>query len=108
MPIRLAIRCWFTCRTPHRQPPIANCQVRLYNPRAMFRTFSSTLLALFLAVAASAQTQTAAATPPIALLERNLQRIIQHTKADWAIYVKSLDTGEEVAINADAPFDTMS
>ncbi len=72
----------------------------------MKRTLCSALLALILAATCLAQTP--AQQPPVTLLERNIQRIIQHTKADWAVYVKSLDTGEEVAINADAPFDTMS
>jgi len=28
--------------------------------------------------------------------------------ADWGIYAKSLDTGEEIAIDADKPMETMS
>jgi len=73
----------------------------------MKRTFSAFIFALLLSSNLAAQTAPPR-TPPIALLERNIQRIIQNTHADWAVYVKSLDTGEEVAINADAPMDTMS
>ena len=58
--------------------------------------------------AAQALAQQAAPQPSIELLKRSLERIAQGSGADWGIYVKSLDTGEEVAINADAPMDTMS
>ena len=46
--------------------------------------------------------------PPINLLRRNLERIMNGVHADWGVYIKSLDTNEEIAINADAPMDTMS
>ena len=46
--------------------------------------------------------------PPITLLERNVQRITNGVRADWSVYAKSLDTGEELALNADAVMDTMS
>lgn len=42
------------------------------------------------------------------LLRHNLERIASGVRADWGIYVKSLDTGEEVAIHADDVMDTMS
>lgn len=41
-------------------------------------------------------------------LRERLEFLTRHVDAEWGIYVKSLDTGEEVALNADAPFDTMS
>jgi beta-lactamase class A len=41
-------------------------------------------------------------------LQHNLQRIVHGVKADWGIYVKFLDSGEEIPINADASMDTMS
>ncbi|HSM85495.1 MAG TPA: serine hydrolase [Candidatus Limnocylindrales bacterium] len=53
--------------------------------------------------------QTVPAAPkPLDLLKQRLQTISQGVSADWGIYIKSLDTGEEIAINADAPMDTMS
>ena len=45
---------------------------------------------------------------PLARLQANLERITRSINADWGIYVKCLETGEEVAIGADKPMDTMS
>jgi beta-lactamase class A len=59
-------------------------------------------------LAASAIAQTAPAPKPIDLLQQKLITVSQGVSADWGIYIKSLDTGEEIAINADAPMDTMS
>jgi beta-lactamase class A len=61
-------------------------------------------IALVLAAAASAQQ----AQTPLARLEGNIQRVIKSVNATWGIYVKCIETGEEIAINADAPMDTMS
>ncbi len=52
--------------------------------------------------------QTAPAPKPIDLLKQKLEQISAGVTADWGIYIKSLDTGEEVAINADKVMDTMS
>jgi beta-lactamase class A len=41
-------------------------------------------------------------------LRYNLERIANSVRADWGIYVKFLANGEEIAVNADAPMDTMS
>ena len=60
---------------------------------------------LFLQVLAIPQT---APPKPLDLLQHSLERISQSVSADWGIYVKSLDTGEEIAINADRVMDTMS
>ena len=45
---------------------------------------------------------------PIDLLKTSLERTAHSVSADWGIYIKSLDTGEEIAINADQVMDTMS
>src|SRR5215472_10045161 len=63
--------------------------------------------ALFLA-ALPAIAQTAPAPRPLDLLKAKLETIAHGVSADWGIYIKSLDTGEEIAINADAVMDTMS
>ena len=60
-----------------------------------------------LAAMATAQTPPPA-NPPISLLQRNIERIAGGVHADWGIYIRSLDTGEEVAIHADNVMDTMS
>lgn len=53
--------------------------------------------------------QTAAARPTaLDRLRASVERITTSVDATWGIYVKSLDTGEELAINADQPMDTMS
>ena len=58
--------------------------------------------------ALSAFAQTPAAPKPIDLLKQKLEQISAGVSADWGIYIKSLDTGEEIAINADKVMDTMS
>ena len=52
--------------------------------------------------------QNAPAPKPIDLLKQKLEQISSGVSADWGIYIKSLDTGEEIAINADKVMDTMS
>jgi beta-lactamase class A len=41
-------------------------------------------------------------------LEANIARITRSVNAKWGIYMKCLETGEEIAINADDQMDTMS
>src|SRR5216684_7412262 len=60
---------------------------------------------LFAALSLPAFSQTA---KPIDLLKTSLERTSKSVSADWGIYIKSLDTGEEIAINADNVMDTMS
>lgn len=45
---------------------------------------------------------------PLARLQANIERITKSINADWGIYVKCLETGQEIAINADKQMDTMS
>src|SRR5436305_7547575 len=72
----------------------------------MLRKAAVLLCALFLAL--SAASQTATPSKPLDLLKHSLERTSQSVSADWGIYIKSLDTGEEIAINADSVMDTMS
>jgi beta-lactamase class A len=65
------------------------------------------LVLLIAASSPSAQQQ----QPPPAPLERlraNIERITKSVNAKWGIYIKCLETGEELAINADEVMDTMS
>jgi beta-lactamase class A len=48
------------------------------------------------------------AAQPVRRLEANIERITKSVAADWGIYIKCLETGEEIAINADRQMDTMS
>lgn len=52
--------------------------------------------------------QQAAPPPPIQRLQRSIEQITRGVNASWGIYIKCLETSEEVAINADAQMDTMS
>src|SRR5262245_53124775 len=63
-----------------------------------------TILVLALALPAFAQTT----LKPIDLLKLKLEQVSSGVSADWGIYIKSLDTGEEIGINADNVMDTMS
>jgi beta-lactamase class A len=45
---------------------------------------------------------------PLARLQANIERITKSVNADWGIYIKCLETGEEIALNADKQMDTMS
>jgi beta-lactamase class A len=53
-----------------------------------------------------------AAQPPLATplqrLDASIQRTTRSINATWGIYVKSLETGEEIAIDADRQMETMS
>jgi beta-lactamase class A len=44
----------------------------------------------------------------LAILERRLRLLAASVAAEWGIYVRFLDNGDEIAINADAEMDTMS
>jgi beta-lactamase class A len=54
-----------------------------------------------------AQTPNGAATP-LDLLRMNIERLTRTVNAKWGIYVKCLETGEEIALNAEDQMDTMS
>ena len=62
-----------------------------------------TLALLLLTPVAFPQTLT-----PLARLDANIQRITRSVNATWGIYIKSLDTGETITLNADQSMDTMS
>ena len=52
--------------------------------------------------------QGAAQAPPIDRLRAAVERVTKSVNATWGIYVKSLDTGEELALDADRQMETMS
>lgn len=57
-------------------------------------------LLLLVSVAALAQ--------PTARLETNIRRITRSVNATWGIYIKCLETGDEIALDADRQMETMS
>src|SRR5690242_6915733 len=61
---------------------------------------------VLLSVAVFAQPQNA--PTPLSRLEGNIQRVTKSVNADWGIYIKCVETGETIAINADQQMDTMS
>jgi len=74
----------------------------------MVMRLSCLKIALTLLLSLPALSQPAPTPKPIDLLRQKLEQISSGVSADWGIYIKSLDTGEEIAINADKTMDTMS
>lgn len=69
--------------------------------------------ALLMASQALAQPPAQAAAPPaanpgLARLQANIEQIASGVDTHWGIYIRCLDTQEEIAINADESMDTMS
>jgi beta-lactamase class A len=81
-----------------------NSIVSMVNMRS--HPVKAVFIALF-SLAAFAQ-NTPAQPKPIDLLKQKLAQISSGVSADWGIYVKSLDTGEEIDIRAGETMDTMS
>jgi beta-lactamase class A len=48
------------------------------------------------------------AQKPLDRLQGNIERVTKSINAKWGIYMKCLETGEEIAISADDSMDTMS
>lgn len=68
-----------------------------------------TILFLTAATSLAAQAPSPAPTPaPLDRLKGSIERITRSANATWGIYLKCLETGEEIAINADQQMDTMS
>jgi len=65
------------------------------------------LAAACLAVAALSAQQPPATTP-LQRAQASIERTVRSVNATWGIYVKSLETGEEIAIDADRQMETMS
>lgn len=57
---------------------------------------------------ASLDAQAPAPPKPLERLRAAIERIVASVDATWGIYIKSLETGDEIAINADRQMDTMS
>jgi beta-lactamase class A len=63
---------------------------------------------LALALALLVTFQQPQAPSPLDRLKSNIERITRSVNAKWGVYVKCVETGEEIAINADETMDTMS
>lgn len=66
------------------------------------------MMPLLLAVGLSAGIQQGAPASPLQRLQGAIERITRSVNATWGIYVKSLETGEEIALDADRQMETMS
>jgi beta-lactamase class A len=64
--------------------------------------------AVWAAASAVMLAQQPAPETPLQRLRAAIERTTKSVNATWGIYVKSLDTGEEVAIDADRQMETMS
>src|ERR1043166_6966136 len=75
----------------------------------MNKTFARiiVLLALIVATAHAAQ-QPPAAPTALQRVRASIERTTHSVNATWGIYVKSLDSGEEIALDADRQMETMS
>jgi len=69
--------------------------------------YPSAMLALSFLTFSPARAQPAPPAP-LARLQANIDRITKSLNADWGIYIKCLETSEEISINADRQMDTMS
>src|SRR4051812_3178845 len=59
-------------------------------------------------LAAPAGAQAPQASGPLDRLRSNIERITRGVNARWGVYIKCLETGDEIALGADEPMDTMS
>src|ERR1700758_411408 len=75
----------------------------------MRRTILLLLLLTTVALAqAAAQPEQQTPATGLARLRANIEQIASGVDTHWGIYIKCLDTNEEIAINADDQMDTMS
>lgn len=77
---------------------------------AVTKTIAIMTIAAMVAVVAvvTAQQQPQKPQPPLAVLKTGIERTAKSVNATWGIYIKSIETGEEIAIDADRQMDTMS
>jgi len=74
---------------------------------ARLAAFGGACVLIVLSAEVCAQAPNAPQTP-LQRLQASIERITRSINATWGIYVKSLDTGEEIAIDADRQMETMS
>jgi beta-lactamase class A len=70
--------------------------------------FCIALITTLLVAPAQLAVQQAQQVSPLDRLKSNIERVTRSVNAKWGIYLKCVETGEEIAINADEQMDTMS
>src|SRR5262249_42824928 len=63
---------------------------------------------LLVCIAGAAHAQTGPPATPLSRLQSSIERVTKNVNATWGIYIKSLQSGEEIALGADRQMDTMS
>jgi beta-lactamase class A len=81
--------------------------MKLLKPIRSYRSLVYVAAFLF-PVFAFGQAGSAQISSPLDRLKSSIERITRSVNANWGIYVKCLETGEELAIDADRQMDTMS
>lgn len=76
--------------------------------RKLFGRLSCALIAALVFGQSNSAFQQPQPVSPIVRLQNNIERITRSVNAKWGIYLKCIETGEEIAINADETMDTMS
>jgi beta-lactamase class A len=66
------------------------------------------LLTLVVLLVMPASAQSPQPVGALTRLRSNVERITKGVNARWGVYIKCLETGEEIALGADEPMDTMS
>jgi beta-lactamase class A len=66
------------------------------------------IVAAALLASVAAQQQTAPRQTPLQRLQASVERTTRSVNATWGVYVKSIETGEEIAVDADRQMETMS
>jgi beta-lactamase class A len=66
------------------------------------------IIAASFTILVAAQAPASKPQPPLATLRAGIERTARSVNATWGIYIKSVETGEEIAIDADRQMDTMS
>ncbi len=66
------------------------------------------ILAFIATFSLPAVAQAPGAMAPLERLRSNIERITKGINARWGIYMKCLETGDEIALGAEEPMDTMS
>jgi beta-lactamase class A len=72
------------------------------------RAGAAKIFAIALAAGTVLAAQQPPAQTPLQRVQASIERTTRSVNATWGIYVKSLDTGEEIAVGADRQMETMS